>query len=189
MDAREAPRQPNFDTISDSFGALSQQFALCGNLPAVDSGARIHETLQAILQQNAQMNRKLTDLDRKVTDMDRKFTASIQNLDRKVTDLDRKVTDLDRKVTDLDRKVTDLDRKVTDLDRKVTDLDGKVTDLDGKVTDLDRKVTVIDLNCVRLRAPEVDRLLYHLGQSRAGSASAKKQRLIFASGSVWQERT
>ncbi|KAM4060277.1 hypothetical protein HRG_002129 [Hirsutella rhossiliensis] len=85
MDARAAPRQPDFETISGSFDALSEQFALCGNLPAVDGGARLQETLQAVLQQLATLNRKVDGLDRKVDDLDRK-------LDRKITVLDKNFT-------------------------------------------------------------------------------------------------
>lgn len=39
------PGQPDFGVISRGFSDLSDQFRLCGNLPAVDHGARLLELL------------------------------------------------------------------------------------------------------------------------------------------------
>lgn len=41
--------QPNFENISEKFHALSTQFALCGNLPAIDKGARLESSTGAML--------------------------------------------------------------------------------------------------------------------------------------------
>ncbi|KAF4592180.1 hypothetical protein GQ602_002479 [Ophiocordyceps camponoti-floridani] len=79
MDARAAPPQPNFETISDSFDALSQQFALCGNLPAVDGGARLVHMVQAVLNRLDALDRKVDGLDRKVTVSNRNAVARAQN--------------------------------------------------------------------------------------------------------------
>ncbi|KJZ69008.1 hypothetical protein HIM_11597 [Hirsutella minnesotensis 3608] len=88
MDTREGSSQPNFGMISGSFDALSQQFALCGNLPAVDSGTRLVERMDAVLEQLTLLNRKVDGLDRKVDRLDRK----VNGLDGRMDDLDRKIT-------------------------------------------------------------------------------------------------
>jgi hypothetical protein len=40
--------QPDFSIISDHFGQLSEQFQHCANLPAVNEGAELRESLATL---------------------------------------------------------------------------------------------------------------------------------------------
>ncbi len=80
MDAERALPQPSFGHISESFGALSEQFALCANLPAVDGGAGLMRSLETITNQLVQLNRKVDAVDRKVGDLRTEMTAEYVGL-------------------------------------------------------------------------------------------------------------
>ncbi len=80
MNAERALPQPSFGHISESFGALSEQFALCANLPAVDGGAGLMRSLETITNQLVQLNRKVDAVDRKVGDLRTEMTAEYVGL-------------------------------------------------------------------------------------------------------------
>jgi len=69
MNAERALPQPNFGHISQSFGALSEQFALCPNLSAVDGGAGLMRSLETITTQLVLLNRKVDAMDRRIQDL------------------------------------------------------------------------------------------------------------------------
>ncbi|OAQ57386.1 hypothetical protein VFPBJ_11754 [Purpureocillium lilacinum] len=79
MNAERALPQPSFGHISESFGALSEQFALCANLPAVDGGAGLMRSLETITNQLVQLNRKVDAVDRKMEDLRTEMTAERRN--------------------------------------------------------------------------------------------------------------
>ncbi|KAF4595315.1 hypothetical protein GQ602_000928 [Ophiocordyceps camponoti-floridani] len=79
MEHGAAPRQPNFSTAAGGLRLAAEHLELCGNLPAVDGGARLHDTLQAVLEQLAQINRGLRDLDRKITVSNRNAMVRARN--------------------------------------------------------------------------------------------------------------
>ncbi|KAF4585426.1 hypothetical protein GQ602_004731 [Ophiocordyceps camponoti-floridani] len=45
----QSPLHPDFSEVSRSFEALSHQFARVGNLPVVDEGRRVLETLERVM--------------------------------------------------------------------------------------------------------------------------------------------
>ncbi|PNY28871.1 Uncharacterized protein TCAP_01205 [Tolypocladium capitatum] len=162
MDARPLLPQPDFGTISGNFDALSEQFALCANLPAVDGSARLMQRMDAVLEQLTLLNRK------------------VDILDRKVDGLDRKVDGLGRNVSVLNRNAVVRTQNSTVV-RGDVDLVPLYSVLTGDVIDgFPRNVDQLE----RLPAREVDQLLRHLGESAVGSAAEKKRNLKFALGLV-----
>ncbi|QUC23176.1 uncharacterized protein UV8b_07417 [Ustilaginoidea virens] len=79
MNSENPLPQPNFGLISEGFGSLSEQFALCANLPAVNNGDRLVTTLQTILNRLVQLNEKADALDRKVEDLRSDMSAERRN--------------------------------------------------------------------------------------------------------------
>ncbi|POR32795.1 Uncharacterized protein TPAR_07003 [Tolypocladium paradoxum] len=169
MEAERGAQQPNFGTISGSFDALSEQFALCANLPAVDGSARLMQRMDAVLEQLTLLNRKVDGLDRKVDGLDRK----VDGLDRRVDGLDRKITVSNRNAV-MRAQNSMVVRGDMDLVPLYSVLTGEV--IDGFPQNLDQ--------LERLHARDVDQLLRHLGESVVGSAAEKKRNLKLASGLI-----
>ncbi|KJZ69095.1 hypothetical protein HIM_11518 [Hirsutella minnesotensis 3608] len=79
MNAEHALPQPDFGRISESLGSLSDQFALCANLPAVDGGAGIMRSLETITNQLTLLNRKVDAMDRRIRHLDMTLIAERRN--------------------------------------------------------------------------------------------------------------
>lgn len=86
---------------------------------------RIEELLVQMLENQNQMNVKLTNLETKVSNLDTK----VSNLDTKVSNLDTKVSNLDTKVSNLEIKVSNLETDVSYIKRKVDVIFDQTADL------------------------------------------------------------
>lgn len=67
--------QPDFGTISETFGVLSQQFARCANLPAVNGGAEVLALLQGIQQSVNLLHASLAEVNMRITRMEARSAA------------------------------------------------------------------------------------------------------------------
>lgn len=72
MESPPLRRQPDFGMISNGFGAIATEFSLFPNLPAVDRGVALQETLQAVLEQLRLLNRKVDGVDRRLVETERR---------------------------------------------------------------------------------------------------------------------
>lgn len=59
--------QPDFSRVAHDLRDAADHFERCGNLPAVDGGARLMQRMDAILEQLTLLNRKVDGLDRRMT--------------------------------------------------------------------------------------------------------------------------
>ncbi|EQK97855.1 hypothetical protein OCS_06432 [Ophiocordyceps sinensis CO18] len=75
----QALGQPDFGSISGSFDTLSRQFALCGNLPAVDGGARLADRMDRMEGLLQQMSRTLQRVDEGLVGLTRRMDISDEN--------------------------------------------------------------------------------------------------------------
>lgn len=65
--ARQGPPQPDFGHAADSLRSVADHLELCGNLPSVDSGARLLEMMQTLLDRFTRLERKVDAMDRKLS--------------------------------------------------------------------------------------------------------------------------
>lgn len=150
--------QPDFSQVAHNFRDAATHFERCGNLPAVDGGARLMQRMDAVLEQLALLNRKVDGLDRRMDSLDRKVTVSNRNA----------------VVRARNGTVVRGDMDLVPLHSVLT---GEVIEgFPGNVDQLER-----------LHARDVDQLLRHMGESVVGSAAEKKRSLKFACGLVTRE--
>ncbi|KAF4513228.1 hypothetical protein G6O67_000526 [Ophiocordyceps sinensis] len=71
--------QPDFSRVAHDLRDAADHFERCGNLPAVDGGARLMQRMDAILEQLTLLNRKVDGLDRRMTVAERNGVARMEN--------------------------------------------------------------------------------------------------------------
>ncbi|KAF4585672.1 hypothetical protein GQ602_004977 [Ophiocordyceps camponoti-floridani] len=161
--------QPDFGQVAHSFRHAADHLERCGNLPAVDGGARLMQAMETIME-------RLTTLE--------------QTMNRRFDQVERRVDGLDCQLQAMDRKVTVSNRNAVVRAQNSTVVRGDMSlvplysVLTGEVVE-GFPVNVSQLE--RLHARDVDQLLRHLGESVAGSAVEKKRNLKFACGLVTRE--
>ncbi|KZF24581.1 hypothetical protein L228DRAFT_266905 [Xylona heveae TC161] len=73
--------QPNFARIAEHHRGLAEELSKCSNLPSVDTGAALAQTLTSIMTELRDMNRSLN---RRMDDMDRRMDERFGNLQREM---------------------------------------------------------------------------------------------------------
>ncbi|PHH82085.1 hypothetical protein CDD83_3368 [Cordyceps sp. RAO-2017] len=192
MEQDASLRQPNFSLAAESMRTVADQLERCGNLPAVDGGARLAETLQTVLERIDALERTIHH---RIDTLERTIHHRIDTLEKTVhhridvleSTMQRRFDEVEQRMTDLDRKMTfsnrnaiarahngTVERGDTPLQRPYSLLTGDL--IDGFPSNMDQ----MD----RLHGRDVDNLLRHLGESDEGSAAEKKRRLKLASGLI-----
>ncbi|KJZ68835.1 hypothetical protein HIM_11775 [Hirsutella minnesotensis 3608] len=164
-----ALEQPDFGRVARSFRTAADDFERCGNLPAVDGGARLMLTMEAMME---------------------RLTALEQTMNRRFDQVDHRMDAFDRQLQAMDRRVVVSNRNAVVRAQNSTVVRGDMnlvalhSVLTGEAIDgFPQNVNQLE----RLHARDVDELLRHLGESTAGSAAAKKRNLKFATGLVTRE--
>lgn len=62
--AEHQPQQPNFEALATHFRDASEELRLCANIPALDGGNRLLDTLLQVQRQMVDMQRQMTDMQR-----------------------------------------------------------------------------------------------------------------------------
>ncbi|KAM4060281.1 hypothetical protein HRG_002126 [Hirsutella rhossiliensis] len=155
----EALNQPDFSEAAGGLRTAADHLDRCRNLPAVDGGARLAETLQTVLERIGALERT----------MQRRF----DQVDRRMDGLDRKVT-----VSNRNAVIRAQNSTVVRADMELEPLYSVLTGepLDQFPETLDR--------LERLQLAAVNDLLTHLGEVPRGRVEERRRQLKLASGVV-----
>ncbi|PNY20398.1 Uncharacterized protein TCAP_07424 [Tolypocladium capitatum] len=178
MEQNAALRQPNFSVAAGGLRLAAEHLELCENLPSVDGGARLMQTMDAVLVQLTLLNQKVDGLDRRMEGLEHRMDG----LERRMDGLVNRMDGLERKVTVSERNGATRMENSTAVRREAS-LAPLFSPETG--TEIPGCPNTVE-EAGAMSARDVDRVLRQLGASTAGNPQDRRRRLLLALGVTTQ---
>ncbi|KJZ70040.1 hypothetical protein HIM_10573 [Hirsutella minnesotensis 3608] len=152
-----ALEQPDFSQVAQSFRDAADHFERCGNLPAVDGGARLMQAMETVME---------------------RLTALEQTMRRGFVDMGQRMDAFDRRVT-----ATDANAVVRIENSAARSRDARLVPLLSSTNGepiVDCPATMAEALAFQTR--DANRLLTELGLPTQGGLEEKRKRILFAMG-------